>query len=116
MLDDDLSYLNSVADEVRSYGFRIDFAGTHAWVAFRDTGGEHIRGIVRKVKNLPFYQAYMIISEPVVVDMASLVESHKHLHWVMANHSKIKDFHFVDVSGHENFSVNAISQLKEQFG
>jgi hypothetical protein len=116
MLDDDLSYLESVAQEVRGYGFTILYAGTHAFIATRNVGSEQLVGIVRKVKNLPFYQAYMIIKEPSIVDWVDLVENHRHLHWVMENRLIIKDFHFVDVSGHENFSKNAIAQLKEQFG
>lgn len=115
MFDDDLSYLDACAREIRKYGLNVSYVGTHTLVVILKTSTDHTVGIIRKKKMIPFYQAFLIETPPTSTNWVELVETDEFLKWIFSNRETVRQFAAADIQGHANFQNEFLRELKERF-
>lgn len=115
MFDDDTSYLDACASEIRKYGLTVMYPYDRCILGVHKSFDEHVIGIIRKKQNIPFYQAFLIQLVPTTENYLKLVQDDKMIPFVFNNRDKVKNFAAVDISGHENFQKEFIRELKERF-
>lgn len=113
MFDDDLSYLESFARTLRSYPIVVVHVDERTLLAIYKEPTEHFVGLIRKKRNIPFYQAFVAQFYPSDTNYTGLGTGNKLVEFVFANPDKVRAFSTADVSGHENFETEFLRVLKE---
>lgn len=114
VFDDDLSYLEQCAREIRAYGIQVFYPNDYSIMAVLRNSQTHTVGVVRKVKNIPFYKIFVYKFVPSDLDYFGLEKQNALISKALSEPELIQEIQSADVSGHDEFQAHLRSILKEQ--
>lgn len=115
MFDNDSSYLDKLAADVRAYGFQSYQPNDQSLIAYTQKGSVVFYGLIYKSKNLPFYQVYGVKFKPTDFNYFDLVSPELLSNYIFSNTDNVLELMTADVSGHENFEEAYKATFKELF-
>lgn len=113
MFDDSLFALEELATKLRSYRLPVYYPTSHSIFTIYKDRSSHFVGLVRKKRNIPFYQVFAVEFKPSDIDYTTLMVDNKLIEYVFANRDKVVEFNLADVSGHDNFKSQAFKVIEE---
>lgn len=113
MFDDSLFALEELASKLRTYRLPVYYPSTHSIFTVYKDRSSHFVGLVRKKKNIPFYQVFVAEFKPTETDYTHLMQDNKFVEFVFANRDLVVEFNLADISGHDNFIKEAFKVISE---
>jgi hypothetical protein len=113
MFDDSLFALEELAAKLRTYKLPVYYPTTHSIFTVYKDRNSHFVGLVRKKRNIPFYQVFAVEFKPSETDYTQMMQGNQLVEYVFANRDKVIEFNLADISGHDNFKNEAFKVIEE---